>query len=305
LLSIKVIGGFFVSGPFPTAGGFLGTGLYLRDWSVPDAVLGQVQWNLATFGALLVFGVVGLLRVNSERMFLTTLTVLTLVIVNSFSYKYSWDIVKFGAVSFIALAIGAGIFLADLAGWADTFLRRAIVAVVVIAVVGQGLPYPFIMMWDYHPEFREPFSHQMITPYFSTVYPVDPDNAQVVSFLRRHMLSLDIVYRSEERSEPYAVWGGLPTQASVYTEDGNDDVYGLGEKKLARRKNLANISETWFDRLSAEHVTWVVTDAEDRSLNAVLDSPEGERRAVMVAQYGSVRVFRLRPNFHGFEENGC
>jgi hypothetical protein len=60
LLGAKLIGGFFVSGPFPAAGGFLDTGFRLRDWSGPGAVLGQLQWNLATFGILLVLGVVGL-----------------------------------------------------------------------------------------------------------------------------------------------------------------------------------------------------------------------------------------------------
>ena len=165
--------------------------------------------------------------------------------------------------------------------------------VLVVALVGQGLPYPFIMLWDYHPESTEPFSHQMIRPYLSTTYPVDTDNARAVSFLRSHMRSSDIVYRSEERCEPYAIWGGLPTQASVYTEDGNDDAYGLGEKKLTDRKNLATISNDWFDRLAAQHITWLVTDADDSRLNITLETPEGQRRSLLPAQFGNVRVFRL------------
>jgi hypothetical protein len=78
------------------------------------------------------------------------------------------------------------------------------------------------------------------------------------------------------------------------TETGADDVYGLGEGKFAARRNLAHVTETWFERLSAEHVTWVVTDPEDVTINAVLECPEGRRRAVLAARYGKVRVFRLQ-----------
>jgi hypothetical protein len=104
----------------------------------------------------------------------------------------------------------------------------------------------------------------------------------------------EIVYRAEEKSEPYAIWGGVPTQASVYAENGNDDVYGLGPEKFAARKELRSISGDWFDRLLAEHVTWVVADADDIAITTALECQEGQRRAVLAAQYGKVRVFHIQ-----------
>jgi hypothetical protein len=134
----------------------------------------------------------------------------------------------------------------------------------------------------------------MIRPYFSQAYPVDADDARAVSFLRTHVGPSEIVYRAEEKSEPYAIWGGLPTQASVYAENGKaDDAYGLGEEKLAARRDLARVSETWLDRLSAAHVVWIVADPDDPAIEAVLAFPAGRRRALLAAQYGNVRVFRL------------
>jgi hypothetical protein len=134
----------------------------------------------------------------------------------------------------------------------------------------------------------------MIRPYFSRAYPVDDDDAKAVSFLRTHMDPSEIVYRAKEKSEPYAIWGGLPTQASVYAEKGkDDDAYGLGEQKLAARRDLAKVSETWLDRISAAHVVWIVTDPDDTAIEAALASPEGRRRARLATQYGNVRVFHL------------
>jgi hypothetical protein len=295
LLGAKLIGGFFVSGPFPPAGGFLDTGFNLRDFSGADAVLGQVQWNFASFGLLLVIGVIGLLRARHEKLFLAMLAVLAFTIVNLLSYRYSWDIVKFATVGFIALAIGAGIALSDLADWANRRGRRLIYCVLVIALAGQGVLDPLLLLFaSYNPKGRLPFSMQMIRPYFSYLYPVNRDDAQAVSFLRTHMGPSEIVYRTEEKSEPYSIWGGLPTQVSVYTENGNDDPYGLGERRLAARKDLANISATWIDRLVAEHVTWVVTDDDDVAINSILQCPERRDRAMLAAQYGRVRVFRIR-----------
>ncbi|MGH7087758.1 MAG: hypothetical protein ACREFQ_02545, partial [Stellaceae bacterium] len=205
-----------------------------------------------------------------------------------------WDIVKFGTVGFIVLAIGAGMAMSDLAVWANRFRRRLIYIVLVVAVVSQGIVYPYpLTLASYNPSGRRPFSTQIIRPYFSRAYPVDNDDARAVNYLRRHMRPSDIVYRAKAKSEPYAIWGGLPTQLSVYAPERTDDAYGLGAKKLAARRDLNRISPDWFDRLAAQRVTWLVTDPSDRAIDALVKSPEARQRAILVAQYGDVRVFRL------------
>ena len=107
LLIAKGLGGFFLTAPIPAVGALLSTGLELRDFAAPGAVLGQIQWDLASFGALLILGSVGLFRVRCDKAFLAILVALALVIVNVLRYQHTWDIVKFGTVGFIALAIGA------------------------------------------------------------------------------------------------------------------------------------------------------------------------------------------------------
>ena len=115
------------------------------------------------------------------------LAVIALVIVNTLRYEYTWDIVKFGTVAFIALAIAAGMALSELAVWADNRSRKLVYALIVIALVGRGAAYPFVALSAYDPEVRQGLSIQMIRPYLSTAYPVDNDDAEAVSFLRAHM----------------------------------------------------------------------------------------------------------------------
>ena len=297
LLGAKLMGGFFISGNYPPAGGLFGMGFGVRDFPDLAAAIGQIQWNLASFGLLLVLGTIGLLRATNDKAFLIILAGLGLIISNSLIYEYSWDIVKFGTVSFVVLAIGAGIFLYDLARWANTFARRGILVALVVALAGEGVTYPIIMLATYDPAARTPFSAQMITPYLSRKYPVDPDDARAVSFLRRHMGPSEIAYRDAATFEPYAVWGGLATGQpwDMYASDRRDnDMYGLGKKKFVARKNLAILSENWLDRLAAENVAWVVTGSDDTAINSILECAEGQHRAALVAQYGAIRVYHVR-----------
>jgi hypothetical protein len=297
LLGARLIGGFFVSGPYSTAGGLFGTDFFVRDFSGPDALLGQAQWNLASFGALLILGTVGLLRLRHDRVLLTILAVLTLVTVNLLRYRYPSDILKFSAAGLIALAIGGGVALSEFGGWAHTFVGRLIYVMLVAALVSQGVQFPFTVLSTYNSEGRPPFSNQMIRPYFSDAYPVARDDARAVSFLRTQMGPSEIVFRAGEKAEPYAVWAGLPTQVSWYinaAETADNDVYGLGEEKFAARRDLTRISESWFDRLEAQHIAWMVTDSDDIAINTILEGPEGRVRAALVAQYGKVRVFHIR-----------
>jgi hypothetical protein len=289
ILGAKLIGGFFVSGPYPPAGGLFETGFYVPDFGGWDAVAVQVHWNFASFGALLVLGTVGLLRARHGRAFLIVLASLGLIILNALRYQYTWDIVKFGVVSFIVLAIGAGIAMADLVDWANNRSRKLLYGLITIVLVVEGVIYPFSTLLS-HTSGIEP----QIRPYWSSLYPVNQDDALAVSFLRTHLHPSEIIYRTKGKATPYAVWGGLPTQASVFPAASRDnDAYGLGKEKFAARTSLKNISPTWLDQLSAEHVDWVVTDPDDVPINALLESSEGKGRVTLAAQYGNVRVFHL------------
>jgi hypothetical protein len=222
-------------------------------------------------------------------MFLVALAAFPFFILHIIEYRYSWDIVKFGTVTGVSLAIGAGIILSQLWGWAHSPARKSAFALVVAILAGQGIIFPILAVLLYKD------THFMIMPYFSRGYPIDQDNANAISFLRTHMGPSDIVFRRDEKSKPYATWGGLPTQNSVYpAQTGDDDTYGLGRAKFLAREDLSRVSASWLDRLSAEHIGWLVTDLKDTTINNILEAPASVGRASLIAQYGTVRLFRVR-----------
>src|SRR5207248_11471725 len=161
----------------------------------------------------------------------------------------SWDMMKFAHVTLIALAIGEGILLAGLLDWAVTSVRRLIFGALAIAVAGLGVVYPFYFLLAISPKHRPAFSMQMIRPYISKQYPVDVDSARAVNFLRTHMQPAEVLYVGVKNSEPYAMWGGLPTQSAVYPADAADGgVYGLGHGKFEGGMGVSRVAGEWFGR---------------------------------------------------------
>jgi len=61
----------------------------------------------------------------------------------------------------------------------------------------------------------------------------------------------------------------------------------------AARKNLDTVSEDWLDRMAAQRVTWLVTDADDAEINDILACPEAKSRAVLTTWYGRIRIFKI------------
>lgn len=54
LVIARWLGGFFLAEPFSPVGAQFSVGLQVRDFAAPGAVLGQIQWDLPGFGALLI-----------------------------------------------------------------------------------------------------------------------------------------------------------------------------------------------------------------------------------------------------------
>ena len=116
----------------------------VREYSGLWAVLMQAQWDLATFGALLILGTIGLLRAKRDRMFLVALAAFPFFILHVIQYRYTWDIVKFATVTAVSLAIGAGITLSQLWDWAQSRVRKSAFALVVMILAGQSVIYPIV-----------------------------------------------------------------------------------------------------------------------------------------------------------------
>jgi hypothetical protein len=291
LAATGVMGGFFAPGGYPSAGGLLGTGIVFRDLPTTlSSALTQLHWNIASLGLLSVLGMLGLLCVRKERLFLSILAATGIVVVNLFRYQYTWDIVKFGTVSFIALAMTAGVVLAVLWDQARTRLRIFGFAAIIVPLTAQGLSFPVLAALVYQTDPKL----AMIRPYFSRSFPIDGDEAATVSYLRTRMAPFDLMFRTRSKAEPYAVFGGLPYSLGYPLTDVSNDTYGLGGSKFFARHDLERISGDWVERLSAQNIRWVVSDSTETELNRVLDEAVGDGRVSTEARFGRIRISLLQ-----------
>jgi hypothetical protein len=285
----KVMGGFVAYGAYPSVGGLFGTGILPRELPPLTLVVKQLLANFESFGIQLLLGPFGLAFVKRKRLFLATLAGIGIAIMNLFRYKFTWDIVKFGTVSFFVLALASGVGLAEFRRRALTVPRKLGFIALLMALAGQGMAFPLVATL---------VLTRSIRPYFTLTFPIDPDEAAAVSYLRTHMGPSDIVFRNRPKHWPYAVLGGLPYFLCFYcSEDQRDDPYGLGEELYRARIDLKRISEDWVTRLSRQNVNWIVSDASETQLNAVLDSAVREDTVSTVKQFGQIRISRLNDPF--------
>lgn len=288
LLGAKFLGGFFSSGDYPPAQGLFGTSFVLRSLTDLYSLLLQGQWNLASFGALLLLGIPGMFRVRNDRFFLAALAAVAFLILNVLRYKYSWDIAKFATVGAISLAISSGVLLSDIWQNARTHLQKFMFFILISVSLAQGLVWPIAIV--IFPVYRP----VLIYPYFSLSFPIGLDEADAVQFLRRRMENTDILFATEDRFVPYAIWAGLSTQNNLYAAPGtNNDSHGLGVDKLQRRRSLSIVTSNWLERLSSEGITWIVAGPDDLKINEFLDRAENRRKVSLEGQFQQVRVFRL------------
>jgi hypothetical protein len=245
----------------------------------------QLLANFESFGLPLLLAPFGLALVKRKRLFLATLAGIGIAITTLFRDKYTWDIVKFGTVSFIALALASGVGLAELRRRALTVPRKFGFIALVMVLVGQGMAFPLVATL---------VLTRSIRPYFTLTFSIDPDEAAAVSYLRIHMEPSDIVFPSQSKHWPYAVLGGLPYFLCTYcAEDNPDDPHGLGEKMFRARYDLQRISEDWVTRLFRQNVNWIVSDPSETQLNAVLDRALRGGTVSTEKQFGQIRIIRL------------
>jgi len=246
------------------------------------------MWNISSFGVIPILGFLGFIHLSRERLFLGALTAIGLAVSNLLEYQFTWDIVKFATVASIALAMASGVALAQFWERARSPVQKLGFGIVVAAFALQGGAYPILapVLYSVH--------QQIITPYFSLSFPLAPDEARAIAYLRTHMGPFDMVYRNDSKFRPYAVFAGLPHPGNYFpAQNGANDQYGLGEKKLLKRIDLNRISEDWVARLSAEHIRWIVSDSEETEINIVLEGAERNRTVFTMAQFGNLRISQI------------
>jgi hypothetical protein len=207
-----------------------------------------VVWNVATFGLLLPVGLWGLWHLTHPvRWVLVFLVAGGLFAVNVFEYSASWDIVKFGLVAQIALAVGAIGALVRLGqgGGSGRFLQGPLL----VGLLAWGLCYqvPFWMKLPNIP-FSTAFKR---SPYRQTLMPVD---VQAIAWLRQHIRPGQAVLCTEAISHGCAYVGGFPQ----FWIDGTSAAFGFPLAALEQRQALIRSLPDEITLYQQEGVQWLI-----------------------------------------------
>ena len=238
--------GFFVESPATAAEAML----EFRPFAMGGSLEGWASWHLQTFGLLLPLGVAGLFLLARERLLLALLLAGSLVVLNTFQYRFSWDVVKFATVASLALALGAAASPPTPVPASSAVPRyhsrqsrhrravgcRLLLFPAVVGFYGKGT------------KFKRPVT-------------LAPDDELAVDWLRRNVRAGEIVYRKSPASLGYAQWGGLPQLIR------DADAYHFGVPRSLIKERMEFVRTPVHDRdreaLLRQRVRWLVLGPDE------------------------------------------
>ena len=256
----------------------------------------DLAWHAESFGLFLPLGLAGLFFARGERLRLGLLAVGSFAVLELFHYPNSWDIVKFGMVAQIALALlaaaalhrllriataGTNVALEGSGSSARAPMRWAAALALAVALLGAtsaGFAYPTAMGGDMKGIW---FCHELPNP--ATL-----DDAHAIAWLRGRVGPGELVFRSQG-AEAYAVWGGLP-QSGV---DWGAETFGFSPRLFQQRQALIARPPVAPGPYLDEGIRWFVLGPSDDRMTAIAAGWIGAHRAAEVARFGSLRIVRL------------
>ncbi len=273
-----MLGGFLTPTPYRTQS------TLMLHWGVTDHLWGTLIWTARSYGVLLPIGLVGIYRMRREKLFIGLVTCGALLVPNVFRYRFSWDIVKFGTVAMIALALGTASFCTQLVeryrtGRFGSAFSKIVAGGILVGGIGWSMSY-HAAAWLGIPK----------TGFDEAPIPIEHDDAFVITYLRRHMKPGEGVYRSLVKAKAYSQWGGLATS---WPEDAA--VFGFDAQVIAKRKRLLKTLPPDAAEYVAQGIVWFVLDASDARLREHGDNWVQEGLADVMLKQGNLLVLRLRP----------
>jgi hypothetical protein len=276
LLAGKAGGGFFLPPPDQ-----MGLGLSAHA-GVASSLTTTILWHVLTYGLLLPLGIIGLFLIRKGRLLLALLLAGSLCVLNFVSYAHSWDIVKFGTITAIALSIAASATLARVFAIRPAIVGACIGSLLLAGVTLDGLSFPVLFALDAR---GIPLA---MYPKEASKTPSEPD-LEAIAWLRQRVPPGELVYRQPTAALAYDHEGGL----AVPWFDGLTDTFGFSRERMERRRGLLTTPSPDPDRYLAEGIRWFVLGPADPKLSEYAEAWIKQGRAQAVAQFGTLRIVKL------------
>jgi hypothetical protein len=261
----------------------------------------SLLWNLLSFCLLLPLGIAGLRFVKSMGILAVT-AVIALITFNLFRYPVTNDINKFASLAAIPLSVGVAAILHRWWNQSRQMLHKAGLILLGSVVLLQGWMFVASHWIGRGLEIRQP-----IHPFYSRSYPIDPDDAAAISWLRGRVRPPENVYcrREEGFALKYARWGGLPV---IWSQDW-DLAFGMSKAIQVQRIALAEQSDRisllpqpqlraaaggeFLSQLKTQGVAWVIVHDADDWLLPALNDLKSQGKAETLGVFGKIQIYRI------------
>jgi hypothetical protein len=269
------LGGFFATAP----PGALSLAFTRGILGVP---LQSLAWNIATYGLLLPFGLLGLARTGRFTVMLACFALGGLAIVNFVRYTHSWDMVKFGAVSAFGLSIAASAAVANLIALESRRVARLTAGASLVLLTAGSFSFAAAFMFDVHGIPLDTFHKS------AAVYTVD--EAHAMNWLRREVEPGQVVFRNSGDPLAFAHWAGLP---QPWTDPMLETFGGAPAGQVERRERLFTSMPDDPAAFAEESIVWFVIQPNGSRADVVTDAWVEMGIASERARFGSLRIIKL------------
>ena len=260
----------------------------------PDGMTGELysnmQWNWGSFGLLIPAAVLGVFYTSKLRTFLVVHALGCLYAVNFYRYAHTWDIIKFGFVAEVSLAILSASLVCKLLR--GGLLRKTIALVVIAGISAPAISY-HLPLWEgrSHP-FSSTFSLMRGTWLQQLGVTLSSDEVKSITWLRSRVGERDVVLRNMPTADLYVFLGGLP----ILQPDALTIAFNNSESRIQERYEIVKTMPTDVTVYQKEGATWVVVDTDPGAHDpllplALLWSQRGE--AVERVSFNKLTVFEL------------
>lgn len=258
-------------------------GIILRDFSrTPPALL--AWWDFCNFGMLLLLGIAALLLSRSPlRLPLVILSFGSLAIFNTFEYRYSWDICKFGAQASFGLGLLASLAVAEISASAKGRLQGILIGVLLIMATHAGIGYAVALSFRITgSRYDSSFFAELPVPTLSDV--------KAIRWLRDNLPPDELLYLPEPLVTVYSIWGGIPTPWLGVME--RSLTFSYATIHFRRRLMDSRPSEAALYR--QQGISWFLVENGDSHMKEITEEWIKNGEALLVTRISYFDIVRLK-----------
>jgi hypothetical protein len=250
----------------------------------------NLKWNWGSFGILIPAALLGLFFTPTLTVLFLAHAVGCLLIVNTYKYAHTWDIIKFAFAGEVSLALLSAALTWKL--WCGGPIKKSISLVLTALIAAPAILY-HVPYWRQMPP-KVPIFDPVLRGTWQRLkgFQVSTDELHAISWLRPRVKEREIVLRRMPFAESYIFLGGLP----VFQPDDLTISFNNPPSRIQHRKDVEYSKPLDIQQYLAEGVRWLVIDtapADQDPFFSLANAWEAQGKAIKEVSFNNISVFRL------------